>query len=99
MQNKFKVLSIISIILGACAIGFCVLELTVLGLICGIAGIGLSIVLRKQAAATGESKVMATIGLVLSVIGAVACVVAIILYFVNEAQKEAAFPGVIDAEV
>ena len=98
MQNNTKVLSIVGIALGACATVLGILGLAFVGLIFGVAGIVISLFAKKNAKAAEQPTKLATIGLIVSAMGVVVCIVALILYFINESEKASLFEGAIDAE-
>ena len=97
MSKNNKILSIIGIVLGVCAIALGFLEQFVLGLVLGVAGVILSLVALKKAKAKEEPTLLAKIGLVVSALGVVTGIVMLVLHIIHENEKDSMFKGAIDA--
>lgn len=98
MSKDTKILSIVSIALGALAIVAGLFEYIIIGIFLGIAGVVISLGAKHKAAAAEEPITLAKIGFIVSCVGIAVCVVALILYIINEIHKASLFEGAIDAE-
>ena len=98
MNKNINILSIAGIVLGAGAIALGLNDKTIIiGIVLSIIGAIISLIARKKAKTAGVSTLLATIGFVVSLAAFATCVVLLAIELIHESEKDAMFPGAIDA--